>query len=42
MINNKKALLTLENVNMDKYFIPKKGTALWKDANGVMKIIPYM
>lgn len=41
-LNNKVALLTLENVNMDKYFIPKKGTTLWKDANGVMKIIPYM
>ena len=27
-INNKVALLTLEKVNMDKYFIPKKGTAL--------------
>ena len=27
-LNNKVALLTLENVNMDKYFIPKKGTTL--------------
>ena len=27
-LNNKIALLTLENVNMDKYFIPKKGTVL--------------
>lgn len=27
-LNNKIALLTLENVNMDKYFIPKKGTTL--------------
>ena len=41
-INNKIALLTLEKVDMNKYFIPKKGTALWKDVNGVMKIIPYI
>lgn len=27
-INNKVALLTLEKVDMNKYFIPKKGTAL--------------
>ena len=27
-INNKIALLTLEKVDMNKYFIPKKGTAL--------------
>lgn len=27
-LNNKIALLTLEKVNMDKYFIPKKGTTL--------------
>ena len=27
-LNNKVALLTLEKVNMDKYFIPKKGTTL--------------
>ena len=27
-INNKVALLTLEKVNMDKYFITKKGTTL--------------
>ena len=41
-INNKIALLTLEKVDMNKYFIPKKGTALWNDVNGVMKIIPYI
>lgn len=41
-LNNKVSLLTLEKVDMNKYFIPKKGTALWKDVNGVMKIIPYM
>ena len=35
-INNKVALLTLEKNDMDKYFIPKKGTALWKDVNGAI------
>ena len=41
-INNKVALLTLEKVDMNKYFIPKKGTTIWKDVNGVMQIIPYI
>lgn len=27
-INNKVSLLRLEGNNMDKYFVPKKGTAL--------------
>ena len=27
-LNNKVALLTREKVNMDKYFIPKKGTTI--------------
>ena len=27
-INNKVSLLKLEGNNMDKYFVPKKGTAL--------------
>ncbi len=33
-IKNKVALLTHEQNDMSKYFIPKKGTALWQDANG--------
>lgn len=35
-IKNKVALLTHEQNDMSKYFVPKKGTALWKDVNGVI------
>lgn len=35
-IQNKVALLELENNNMKNYFIPKQGTALWKYVAGVI------
>ena len=36
-IKNKLELLTLEKVDMKKFFIPKKGTELWlKDVNGAI------
>lgn len=35
-IKNKVALLTHEKNDMSKYFVPKRGTALWQDVNGVI------
>ena len=38
-IQNKVKLLEIEKNDMSKFTIPTKGTALWKDVNGVIQII---